>query len=84
MKLDLTPIWYQEVDLVGVVGHDIVSFEGENLPTFELAMRWLMDGRLQTSQLLTHQYPLAEYREAFAVAVDKRGRNSIKVAFQLV
>jgi threonine dehydrogenase-like Zn-dependent dehydrogenase len=25
MKLDVTPVWYQEVDLIGAVGHDVVT-----------------------------------------------------------
>jgi L-iditol 2-dehydrogenase len=34
MCLDLTPVWYQEVDLVGSVGHDVVTWEGETVPVF--------------------------------------------------
>ena len=83
MELDLTPVWYQEVDLIGAIGHDMVSWEGERLSTFELAMRWMEEGRIETSQLLTHRYPLETYRQAFRTAIDKRGRRSIKVAFHL-
>lgn len=82
MTLDLTPVWYQEVDLLGAVGHDIVSWEGESLSTFELAMRWMASGRLQVQELLTHRFPLAAYRQAFLVARDKRTYRSIKVALE--
>jgi len=83
MRLDVTPVWYQEVDLIGAVGHDVVEWERETLSTFELAMRWMQTGRLSCEGLLTHRFPLAAYREAFAVAVDKRTHRSIKVAFDL-
>ncbi len=83
MKLDITPVWYQEVDLIGAVGHDEVSWQGEVLSTFELAMRWMQSGRLATESLLTHRYPLEAYRQAFDAAVDKRNSRSIKVAFDL-
>ena len=83
MLLDVTPVWYQEVDLVGAVGHDVVTWEGVTLSTFELAMRWMRTGRLNCEGLLTHRFPLDAYREAFAVAVDKRAHRSIKVAFEL-
>ena len=83
MLLDVTPVWYQEVDLVGAVGHDVVTWEGVTLSTFELAMRWMRTGRLSCEGLLTHRFPLDAYREAFAVAVDKRAHRSIKVAFEL-
>ncbi|MGQ9459581.1 MAG: zinc-binding dehydrogenase, partial [Anaerolineae bacterium] len=82
MTLDLTPVWYQEVDLLGAIGHDVVSWEGENLSTFELAMRWMAFGRLQVQELLTHRFPLAAYRQAFLVARDKRTYRSIKVALE--
>ena len=83
MRVDLTPVWYQEVNLVGAVGHDVVTWEGETLSNFELAMRWMQTGRLKCQGLLTHRFPLPAYREAFATAMDKRTYRSIKVAFEL-
>ena len=83
MTLDLTPVWYQEVDLLGAVGHDVVTWEGQQMSTFELAMRWMQEGRLDTRGLVTHRFPLEEYRQAFAVAVEKGKYRSIKVAFDL-
>jgi threonine dehydrogenase-like Zn-dependent dehydrogenase len=83
MRLDVTPVWYQEVDLLGAVGHDVVTWQGETLSTFELAMRWMRMGQLRTDQLLTHRFPLEAYRQAFATAVDKRTNRSVKVAFEL-
>ncbi|NUQ37826.1 MAG: zinc-binding dehydrogenase [Caldilineales bacterium] len=83
MTLDLTPVWYQEVNLLGAVGHDIVEWQGEAVSTFDLALRWLAQGRIHTAPLLTHRFPLADYRAAFAAAVDKCRARSIKVAFEM-
>jgi threonine dehydrogenase-like Zn-dependent dehydrogenase len=83
MNLDVTPVWYQEVDLVGAIGHDVVVWEGEEISTFELAMRWMQRGQVRCERLLTHRYPLDAYRQAFATAVDKQKYRSIKVAFDL-
>lgn len=83
MKLDVTPVWYQEVDLIGAVGHDVVHWEDETLSTFELAMRWMQAGTLRCDGLLTHRFPLNGYRQAFAVAADKKTHRSIKVAFTM-
>jgi threonine dehydrogenase-like Zn-dependent dehydrogenase len=83
MNLDVTPVWYQEVDLIGAVGHDVVTWEGETLSTFELAMRWMVQGALDCEPLLTHRFPLDAYRQAFATAVDKADHQSIKVAFEM-
>ena len=83
MTLDLTPVWYQEVDLLGTVGHDVVTWQGTTLSTFEWAMRWMLEGTLSTDGLLTHRFPLDDYRRAFAVAADKRRYRSVKVAFEM-
>ncbi|HFD39802.1 MAG TPA: hypothetical protein ENJ31_08185 [Anaerolineae bacterium] len=83
MKLDLTPVWYQEVDLLGAIGHDVVTWQGARISTFALAMRWMQEGAIRTAGLLTHRFPLTAYRRAFATAVDKKRFRSIKVAFDL-
>ncbi len=83
MQVDLTPVWYQEVDLIGAIGHDVVEWEGTPVSTFELGMRWMVEGRLQTAPLLTHIFPLQAYRQAFTVAADKRRYRSVKVAFRI-
>ena len=83
MKLNVTPVWYQEVDLIGAVGHDVVTWKGRAVSTFDLAMRWLDSGRLDSSGLLTHRFPLGAYRQAFETALDKRVQRSVKVAFDL-
>jgi threonine dehydrogenase-like Zn-dependent dehydrogenase len=80
--LDLTPVWHQEVDLIGSVGHDVVTWQGETVPVFALAMRWMQSGLLDCSGMLTHRFPLDEYRQAFEIATNKQRHRSIKVAFQ--
>jgi threonine dehydrogenase-like Zn-dependent dehydrogenase len=83
MKLDLTPVWYQEVDLIGTVGHDVVTWEGREIGTFQLAMKWMLAGDIRTNLLLTHRFPLDDYRRAFAVATTEKAReHSVKVAFE--
>jgi threonine dehydrogenase-like Zn-dependent dehydrogenase len=76
-------VWYQEVDLIGAVGHDVVTWEGKTVSNFELAMRWMEEGKIDCANLLTHRFPLEAYREAFIVAMDKAKYRSIKVALEL-
>ncbi len=83
MKVDLTPVWHQEVNLIGAIGHGVLEWQGERIPAFELAMRWMADGVLDVGPLLTHTFRLEEYRRALATAVDKRVARSIKVAFDM-
>ena len=83
MKIDLTPVWHQEVNLLGAVGHDVVTWQGQAISTFDLALRWLAEGKMHTERLLTHRFALADYRSAFATAMDKQKHQSIKVAFDM-
>jgi threonine dehydrogenase-like Zn-dependent dehydrogenase len=83
MKMDVTPVWYQEVDLIGAVGHDVVTWQGERLSAFDLAMRWMGSGEIDGHGLVTHHYPLDAYRRAFEAAIDKERNRSIKVVFDL-
>jgi threonine dehydrogenase-like Zn-dependent dehydrogenase len=83
MRLDVTPVWYQEVNLLGAVGHDIVTFQGQSVSTFELAMSWMQSGTLRCAELLTHRFPIELYHQAFAVAADKQTHRSVKVAFAM-
>ncbi|NOZ51466.1 MAG: alcohol dehydrogenase catalytic domain-containing protein [Chloroflexi bacterium] len=81
MRIDLTPVWYQEVSLLGSIGHGVVLWQGEAISTFDLALRWMALSRIQTDTLLTHRFPLSAYRQAFWTATHKAETQSIKTAF---
>ncbi|MGH2628208.1 MAG: hypothetical protein ACRDHY_16335, partial [Anaerolineales bacterium] len=82
VKADLTPVWHQEVELVGASGYGPESWRGRTIHTFELVMEMLQEGALRGDGLITHRFPLADYRRAIATALDKR-TGSIKVTFDL-
>jgi threonine dehydrogenase-like Zn-dependent dehydrogenase len=83
MKIDLSPIWYQEVNLKGAIGHDVVPWKKQLISTFDLAMLWMNKGIIETEVLLTHRFALDEYKAAFETALDKKGKKSIKVVFDI-
>ena len=39
---------------------------------FPLAMRWIAEGRIDLSALITHHYPLSEAQKAFETFRDRR------------
>jgi threonine dehydrogenase-like Zn-dependent dehydrogenase len=81
MQLDLTPVWHQEVNLIGAVGHDIVDWQGKAISTFDLAQQWMAEGKIESDVLLTHTFALDDYRRAIDTALDKATSRSVKVAF---
>ena len=56
--------------------------EGERLRTFEWAIRWMAQEKLDLSPLLTHRFALTEYKQAFTVAMNRRRNQAVKVAFE--
>ncbi|MGB5750483.1 MAG: zinc-binding dehydrogenase [Desulfobacterales bacterium] len=78
MQVDLTPVWYQEIDLLGLLAHGTEQFNGRQLSTYELTVELLLDKKLSTDGFVTHRYPLERWREAVKTASDKKS-GAIKV-----
>jgi threonine dehydrogenase-like Zn-dependent dehydrogenase len=77
-KLDLTPVWYQEVDLVGLYAHGVEPWNGDMRHTYDLVIHLMRQGKLSIDGLITHRFPLSRWREAVSASMDKRNGN-IKV-----
>ncbi len=81
MHVDLTPVWYWEVDLVGVLGHGSEEWQGERVSTYDLVVRLLREGKLNLDGFVTHRFPLSQYRRAFTTAMNQARSHAIKVVF---
>jgi len=80
--VDLTPVWHQEVDLIGVLAHGTESWQGRRCHTYEVVIDLMRQGKLATDGLITHRFPLEEWKRAVATAMDKRS-GSIKVVMTI-
>ena len=78
LKLDLTPVWSQEVQLVGNVAHGHDAWQGKWWHDYDLVMDFMHAGKLTADGFITHRFSLARWREAARTAMDKR-TGSIKV-----
>jgi threonine dehydrogenase-like Zn-dependent dehydrogenase len=58
------------------------SWDGGHAHGYDLAMQWMLEGRLPTAGLISHRFSLERYKEAVATATDKR-TGAIKVVFQM-
>ena len=81
LKVDLSPSWYQEVDLIGVLAHGMDEWQGRRQSTYRWVVEWLLDGRLTDAGLITHRFPFERYREAVATSTAKGSQHPIKVIF---
>jgi 2-desacetyl-2-hydroxyethyl bacteriochlorophyllide A dehydrogenase len=82
MHIDLTPVWYNEVDLLGVMAYGEEEWQGQRILTFELIIKWLQEGKLNFDGIITHRFPLSRYREALLTALEQPRTHAIKVVFE--
>ena len=79
--VDLTPIWFTELTVLGAYGRQVEQYQGRQIGTYQLVHELLAAGKLRCDGLLTHTFSLDEYRHAFDVSLNKGRHQAVKVAF---
>jgi threonine dehydrogenase-like Zn-dependent dehydrogenase len=77
--LDLSFLWARELTIRGFFGYAIEEWRGRTKHTFEITHELMRASEAPLSELVTHRYPLAEYRAALRAAADHRRSGAIKV-----
>ncbi|MFA6133273.1 MAG: zinc-binding dehydrogenase [Phycisphaerae bacterium] len=77
---DLTAVWFKELEIVGCYGRGTERFDGREIGTYQLVHELMAAGKLNVSPMLTHTFPLSDYRSALKVALAKSAHRAIKVA----
>jgi threonine dehydrogenase-like Zn-dependent dehydrogenase len=86
--VDLTPIWYKQLVVVGSIDHgsspSSVMGRGPVGPdhSIDAALAVLAGQEFPPEVLVTHEFPLEGYREAVRAALDKRTSRAMKVVFR--
>ena len=75
-EVDLTPIWYKEVALVGSIDHTIDRpapglAGGPDRHSVDRALDVLEAGLLPADVVVTHEFGLEDYRVAVETAIDR-------------
>ena len=78
-RLDLTLVWAHELAVQGSLGYGREQWEGESLHTFEVVFQLLAGSGARIADLVTHTYPLTQYRTALSTARHHRKSGAIKV-----
>ena len=84
MHLDLTPVWYREVNLIGSMGSSIETWPpatNERRSTFEVAVELITHDQIHPEHLITHRFPLNNFQTALLTAMGKEQSRAIKVIF---
>ena len=82
-KVDMVNLWYQQLELVGVVAHSHEYHHGEDRHTYEWVFEFLKQGLYKPEGLITHRFPYEDYKRAISLADgSKGGSGAIKVILQ--
>ncbi|MCL4502542.1 MAG: zinc-binding dehydrogenase, partial [Deltaproteobacteria bacterium] len=81
--VDLSSLWFREIRMSGTAMYSYGNWQGQRVRTYHLAVDLLARGDYPIQGLVSHVFPLSDYKEAFQVAFDKRHHQSVKVAFDL-
>jgi threonine dehydrogenase-like Zn-dependent dehydrogenase len=81
--VDFSSLWFRELRLTGSSMYAYGVWQGRQVRTYEMAVELLALGDYPTRGLVSHRFPLAEYRRAFQAAFDKRRDQSLKVVLDL-
>ena len=82
--IDWTPLWLKELTLRGSLCYGEHRHVSPAVNAFREATNLIAARGGALKPLMTHVYPLADYRAALATAMDKKGSRSIKVGVSLL
>ena len=81
-RLDLTFLWAKELRIQGYVGYGAESWAGRVRHTFDVTLERMAADPGGLGDLVTHVFPLAQYRDALRAAYDHRRSKAVKVTLQ--
>jgi threonine dehydrogenase-like Zn-dependent dehydrogenase len=87
-KVDMTPIWYKQLVVVGSIDHganpsSVMGRAPEGLDhSVDAALGVLARREFPPDVLITHEFPLEGYRQAVQAGLDKHASRAMKVVFR--
>jgi threonine dehydrogenase-like Zn-dependent dehydrogenase len=82
VRADWTRVWYRQITIAGIFAYGLAPHGGRDRDIYEVAVELLGRHDYAPLGLLTHVYPLEDYRAALHAALGKGGSRSIKVALR--
>jgi threonine dehydrogenase-like Zn-dependent dehydrogenase len=81
--VDLTPLWYKELEVRAAYAYGMERHQGTSRTTFEMALALLRDGLAERLlPLVSDPYPLRAWREALRDAMSGAARGTVKTVFR--
>ncbi len=80
-RLDLTPLWFKELTMVGSLGYGAQVYKGKQTHTWDVALDLISKKRVRLAPYVTHTFGLSEWRAAIRTNLNKERYGAVKTAF---
>jgi threonine dehydrogenase-like Zn-dependent dehydrogenase len=84
IHVDLTPVWYRHINLIGTYEHGYDTWQGRKRHTYEWVIDFLRNGKFSIAGLITHRFPFDDYKRAIMVSMAKAKERPIKVLLEFI
>lgn len=81
-KLDWTYIWLNELRICGSFAYSIEEYKGKKMRTLQIAIDLLAQQKVDLAPLVTHVFPLDQYKDALKLSTRKGTENTMKILLQ--
>jgi L-iditol 2-dehydrogenase len=82
LTADWTRVVVRQLSLAGVFAYGPADFDGRRRDSYDIALELLQRDGVAELGIVSHVFPLEDYRAALSAALDKDGSRSVKVAFR--
>lgn len=80
-RVDWAPIWLNELTVKGSFWCSMETVQVRRVRTFQLALEWMTEGKLDLTPMVTHRFRLDDYKRALAITADKDQHRVVKSVF---
>ena len=82
VSVDWTRVWYRQLSIAGVFAYGHAPFQNQTRDIYDISIQLMRGDGIGALNMVTHVFPLEEYRAALSAALDKSGHRSVKVVFR--
>ncbi|XID94805.1 zinc-binding dehydrogenase [Paenibacillaceae bacterium WGS1546] len=82
-RIDWTTVWLNELDVRGSFAYSTENYQGRRMRTLQIAIELMKLGKVDLAPLITHRFPLANYKAAFTTVANKGRGACMKAVFEL-
>jgi L-iditol 2-dehydrogenase len=82
VDVDWTRIWYRQLSIAGVFAYGHAPFANKQRDIYDISIQLMQGDGIGELNMVTHTFPLEDYRAALTAALDKNGYRSVKVVFR--